>query len=156
MNDDVMRLLVLTNVASTWALVGLIWHMQATHYPLFARIDHEQFVDFHADHVRSTTWVVALPMAAEAATSLTLALRPPSHALAAVCWAGLSLTIALWLSTALLQVPMHKKLATGFDLATHRLLVRSNWIRTIAWSLRGALSICIFCMLPVARLPHGQ
>jgi hypothetical protein len=36
---------------------------------------------------------------------------------------------------------MHRRLEQGFDLAAHRQLVRGNWIRTIAWSLRGLLAV---------------
>jgi hypothetical protein len=42
-----------------------------------------------------------------------------------------------WVSTALVQIPLHNQLALGFDLSVHRKLVATNWWRTIAWSLRG-------------------
>jgi len=35
---------------------------------------------------------------------------------------------------------MHTKLSSGFDADSWRFLVRSNWIRTLAWSLRAALA----------------
>jgi hypothetical protein len=43
----------------------------------------------------------------------------------------------LTLSTAVLQVPQHEKLAKGFDLEAHGRLVRSNWLRTTVWSARS-------------------
>ena len=53
----------------------------------------------------------------------------------------LSITLALlaviWLSTALLQVPCHNVLSLGFNSVVHQRLLRTNWIRTAAWSLRG-------------------
>ena len=52
------------------------------------------------------------------------------------CAAGLALLAAVWMSTALLQVPCHRKLARGFDPDVARRLVSSNWIRTVCWSLR--------------------
>ncbi|HEX2205610.1 MAG TPA: hypothetical protein VHG91_20025 [Longimicrobium sp.] len=45
----------------------------------------------------------------------------------------------VWLSTALLQVPMHGRLERGFDAAAHRRLVATNWVRTVAWTARGVL-----------------
>jgi hypothetical protein len=42
-------------------------------------------------------------------------------------------------STWRLQVPRHDALARGWDAAAHRALVRSNWVRTAAWSARAAL-----------------
>jgi hypothetical protein len=34
---------------------------------------------------------------------------------------------------------MHSRLARGFDEQSWRQLVRSNWVRTIAWSARAVL-----------------
>jgi hypothetical protein len=50
---------------------------------------------------------------------------------------GLALVAAIWLSTALLQVPRHTTLGSGFDGSAWSGLVRTNWIRTVAWSSRG-------------------
>ena len=56
-------------------------------------------------------------------------------------WAlsGAVLVAIIWASTALIQVPCHAKLVEGFDARAHRRLVDTNWIRTIAWTLRGAI-----------------
>jgi hypothetical protein len=45
----------------------------------------------------------------------------------------------IWASTALLQIPAHGRLASGFDASAAATLVSSNWIRTVAWSARGAI-----------------
>ncbi len=45
----------------------------------------------------------------------------------------------IWASTALLQVPRHTALGSGFDRAALSGLVLTNWLRTAAWSVRGAL-----------------
>jgi hypothetical protein len=52
---------------------------------------------------------------------------------------GLGLTLIIWASTFFVQVPLHDKLAGGFDSDAHRLLVNTNWIRAVAWSLRGII-----------------
>ena len=49
------------------------------------------------------------------------------------------LLAVIWVSTFLIQVPLHGRLTRGFDATRHSALVRSNWIRTVAWSARGAL-----------------
>ncbi len=49
------------------------------------------------------------------------------------------MVVSIWASTALLQVPRHTALGSGFDRAAHGGLVLTNWLRTAAWSLRGAL-----------------
>jgi hypothetical protein len=45
--------------------------------------------------------------------------------------------MVIWLSTALLQSPRHRELGGGFDAASYRFLVASNWLRTACWSARG-------------------
>lgn len=52
---------------------------------------------------------------------------------------SLGLLVLIWASTFLLQVPKHKVLTHGFDAEAHRFLVRTNWIRTAAWSVRGVV-----------------
>jgi len=49
----------------------------------------------------------------------------------------------IWASTALLQVPHHTALGSGFDRAALSGLVLTNWLRTAAWSVRGALVLWI-------------
>jgi hypothetical protein len=46
-----------------------------------------------------------------------------------------------WLSTWVVQIPLHNCLAAGFDSEAHRRLVKTNWMRTAAWTLRG---VCLF------------
>ena len=37
----------------------------------------------------------------------------------------------------------HRLLAAGFDVPAWRLLVATNWLRTAAWSARGALALAM-------------
>lgn len=133
-------LLFAVHAAATWAMVGLIWFVQVVHYPLFAGVGPAGYARYAAEHARRTTWVVALPMLAELATGAALALwRRPAFVGAGAAWAGLALLGVVWASTALLQVPRHDELARGFDARAHHRLVRGNWVRTAAWTARGAL-----------------
>lgn len=156
MTDQLAWMVVLANITSTLVLVGLIWFVQVVHYPQFAQVGKDHFADYQSAHVRSTTWVVALPMLVEAVTSAVLAWSPPSQELAFACWIGMALVVAIWLSTVLVQVPKHNALREGFDSVAHRGLVRSNWIRTICWSGRGALCLYILLSLFEGSNAHGQ
>ena len=49
---------------------------------------------------------------------------------------SLFLLLVIWVSTALVQVPLHERLASRFEPETHQNLVSSNWVRTLGWSLR--------------------
>jgi hypothetical protein len=70
-----------------------------------------------------------------------VALVLPTGELRGPALAGLALLAVVWLSTALLQVPCHRRLERGFDGAVVRRLVSTNWIRTLAWTLRAMLAL---------------
>lgn len=141
-------LILLAQVISTWFLVGLIWTIQIVHYPLFAAVGVDRFVAYEASHTRLITLVVGPVMLVEAATAgLFVAMRPASIP-AWIPWTGLGLVILIWISTAILQVPDHAKLANGFDATAHAHLVGTNWLRTIAWTARGViLAVAIWPVL---------
>ncbi|MGI8650815.1 MAG: hypothetical protein ACR2KW_10635 [Rubrobacter sp.] len=135
--------LLLVNLASTLFMVGVIWFVQIVHYPLFSRVGTPGFVAYEDDHSRLTGYVVGPPMLLEAATALALLTFRPTGVPASLLWVGFGLVVVIWASTALLQIPRHTALGTGFDERAHRFLVASNWVRTIAWTLRGALVLGI-------------
>lgn len=131
--------LLLAQVAATWTMVGVIWIVQVVHYPLFAKVGVDAFSDYERDHQRLITLIVAPAMLIEALTAVALVFERPHGVTPGLAWIGVSLVLVNWLSTALLQVPQHTALASGFELRAHRLLVTTNWIRTAAWTLRGLL-----------------
>jgi len=130
------------NLAATWFMVGLIWFVQVVHYPLFAAVPAgEPFAAYHRQHVRRTTWVVAPVMLVELVTAVALLLARPAFLSARVAWAGLARLTVAWLSTALLQVPRHNELARSYVDSCQAALCRTNWLRTMAWTARGALLV---------------
>jgi uncharacterized membrane protein len=134
-----MVFVLLAHVAATWTMVGLIWFVQIVHYPLFAQVGMDLFPEYETAHNRLTTWVVGPPMLVEGATALVLLLSKPGSIPSGQVWLGIILLLVIWLSTALLQVPQHEILTRGFGAEAHRFLVTSNWVRTVAWTLRGVL-----------------
>ena len=116
-------------------LTGLIWTIQVVHYPLFAEVGTARFAAYEQAHRESIVWLVMPLMLAKLATAIWLALAEPSATRAV----GLALLLTIWCSTALVQVPLHTKLSKAFEPANHARLVRTNWVRTWAWSVRCAL-----------------
>ncbi len=139
MNDALCKLTLLSNVAATLFMVGLIWCIQIVHYPLFAHVGTEGFATYEAAHSSLITLVVGLPMLVELVTAGLLLLFRPRAIGMAETMVGVVLVVMIWLSTIFLQVPQHTILSSGFDATAHQFLVNSNWLRTIAWSVRGAL-----------------
>jgi len=110
------------------AMTGIIWMVQLAIYPLFGRLQGQTFDDYHTRYMTQVTHIIAPFMFLEASTcALCLYLGPWDTQLLP------TLLLALvWASTAFIQVPQHKNLTPE----TVPALVRSNWLRTIAWSLR--------------------
>ncbi len=135
----VIPLVLLANQLTTAAMLGIIWFVQVVHYPLFARVGPAEFADYELSHQRRTTWVVMPLMLVEAGTALLLLIFGWSQFDRTLLILNVVLLAIIWLSTFFLQVPLHARLARRFDADPHRQLVRSNWLRTVAWTLRGLL-----------------
>lgn len=131
------------HLAATVFMAGLIVFVQVVHYPLMARVGEAGFTDYESAHTLRTGWVVMPPMVAELGTALWLAGLPPSPGLRPLALAGAGMVGLIWVSTALLQAPAHGRLTRGWDPAVHRLLVRSNWIRTVLWLARVPVAFAL-------------
>jgi len=137
---------LIVHALATGLMAGVIWFVQVVHYPMFARVGRAAFADYEAIHQRRTTWVVLPTMLVELAAAVVLVWLLPVRGAAdtlpgVLAWVGLGLLALIWLSTFLVQVPCHRGLAGGFDAATHRRLVLSNWPRTAAWSARLVIAL---------------
>ncbi len=133
-----MTVLVVSTVAA-WGMVGVIWTVQLVHYPLLGRLSALEPSIAAIDHQRRITWIVGPLMAAEGVTALVLVVsRPASMSALSALVAAALLGVAL-LSTALVQVPLHARLAEGHTDDVVRSLISTNWVRTAAWTARGLL-----------------
>lgn len=131
------------HLVATLYLLGLICCIQIVHYPLMNRVDGDRFVEFHGQHGVRISVVVVAPMVIELVSAAVLAVWIPDGVEPALPMVGLILVVAIWLSTFAIQVPLHRQLSAGFDEVAHRRLVRSNWLRTVAWSTRAVLAVLI-------------
>jgi len=138
-----MSAVVWINLASTLYLLGLIWCIQIVHYPLMNRVGSDRFQEFHRQHGLRISFVVIAPMLVELVSAAALAMWVPIGVEPELPAIGLVLVIVIWLSTFAIQVPIHRRLALGFDPAAHRRLVSANWLRTAAWSLRAVVALVI-------------
>ncbi len=141
------KIILISQIASTFYLTGLIWTIQAVQYPFFSYFGDENFTKYHGAYTFWITPVVAPAMIVELVGSIFIMLYPPSEINYKIFYFGLFLTITVWLSTFFIQVPLHEKLAAGFDENAYNLLVKTNWIRTIAWTLRAFLMLYLMWKL---------
>ena len=131
-----LSLLIVVHAASTWFMTGLIWFVQVVHYPLFALVGEKSFTRYEKAHARQTTWVVLPVMTLELASSVWLWQKLGSFP----TLLGLILVVLIWLSTFLIQTPIHARLSSGFQSRLWESLVKGNWVRTALWSTRGILA----------------
>lgn len=131
--------LLLAHIAATLAMWGVILVVQLVHYPLFRLVGEKRYAEYQAEHMRRITWIVAPLMTTELVTAGLLAWAPPVAVPGWTTRIGLVLVLFIWATTGLVQVPLHSRLTDGYDAAAHRRLVRTNWLRTAAWTLRVGL-----------------
>ncbi len=129
----------LIHAGTTLFLVGLIWTIQIVHYPLFANVGASDYAAYQNLHISRITFVVAPVMIAELATAIFFIFSDFTPINPNYFRVGLVLVLIIWASTMFIQSPIHGKLSQAFDNNLIDKLVLTNWIRTIAWSLRGAL-----------------
>lgn len=131
--------MLLLNVVATWTMVGVIWFVQVVHYPLLSVVPVESASGVAVEHQKRTGWVVMAPMAVEGVTTLLLLAMVPVGVAWFVPWlAGIPLAVALG-ATVLLSVPRHARMAASPDAQVGHELVATNWVRTVAWSVRGVV-----------------
>jgi hypothetical protein len=119
----------------TWALMGLIWHVQVVQYPLFLAIGPESFSRYHFGHCLRITFLVVPLIFLEALTAVWLIWEGERGSLFLLT---LSLIGLAWFSTFFYQAPIHHRLIMeGRSDALIRRLVRTNWLRTWAWTARA-------------------
>lgn len=130
-------IVLVAGAAATWAMVGLIWVMQLVHYPMLVDWTTASPTEAAAFHQRRISFVVGPLMAVEGVTALILLVDRPETMSVVTAWVAAALLGVALGSTVLIQVPLHSRLAAGTDEEAGRRLCSTNWIRTVAWTLRG-------------------
>ncbi len=133
------ELLFLIQIFSCFSLFGLIWTIQLVHYPAFLKIERIDFEVFSRFHSRKISLIVVPLMLIEFVSGILLLIFFPSIVIASN-FLGI---ITIWISTIFLSMPLHRKIASGKDLAAIEKLIKTNWPRTITWTLRTFLLLTI-------------
>lgn len=118
----------------SWLLVGLIWVIQLVHYPAFEFISTDNFLAFHDHHTSAITVIVMPLMLGELGLGFYLARQ---YEWSFIWLIPLIMVLFVWLSTFLIQVPIHNQLGLGKDTTLIQKLVQTNWIRTILWTIKA-------------------
>lgn len=116
-------------------MTGVIWFVQLVQYPMLHHTSGKDQAAGHQEYTRRMGLAVGPVMLLELGLQLLWVIRTPD----ARSVAGAMLLFIIWASTLFLQVPCHQDLQQAYDEETHRELVRGNWIRTFAWTVRALL-----------------
>ena len=111
------------------AYAGFQWTVRALVYPQFAAVPRAGFAAYERAHQRRITRIVGPLFAGQAGTTgWLLADRPAGTSLVLVLLSA-GLFGALLLVTAVVAVPLHRRLDGGWDAAAHRRLLRVDALR---------------------------
>ena len=137
---------LVANLVGTSLMVGFIWTVQLLTYPMMKAVPADGFVAYELMHRNRVTTLLAVlaPLELVATAGVVVFVTDVPG------WLSIGAAIVLfliWLSTLLFFAPLHMRLSAAFDPMVHRRLVRTNWLRTAAWTARGAVAVA---MVPIA------
>lgn len=128
-----MKTLILLNFIASITMLGVIVVTQIVSYPMFLNVSKHNFTSFHSEYVKRITSIVLPVMLVELILSIILFFTLEG-VLAKICLVTLGL---IFISTGLIQVPIHEKLKFKYDEFLTKKLIRTNWIRTSLWSIKS-------------------
>ena len=124
--------LLVAHLALAAAYAGFQWTVRGLVYPQFAQVPPPAFPAYERAHQRRVTRVVGPLFAGQGVTTLwLLAARPDGTALPPVLAGAACLAVVLGV-TALLAVPLHRRLDGQWDAAAHRRLLAVDTVRAVA------------------------
>ena len=139
-----MSFIFLFNLVLSFIAVGLIWTIQLVHYPSMRYISKDKFTEYHNFHSMRIS-ILAIPlMFAELVTSIILWYQNFNNTVQTVFLVNLIIVALIWLSTFLIQVPLHNALSKEKNTEKLSRFICTNWIRTILWTSRSILMILFF------------
>ena len=121
---------------STIFMTGVIWIVQLVHYPAFHFVEEKKFVEFEKFHTFNISLIVLPMMIIELLSGILLISLYWGFYFKATFISNLIILFITWLITFSISVPLHDKLGKGKDFKLINQLTQTNWVRTIAWSLR--------------------
>lgn len=124
--------LLVVHLALTAAYAGFQATVRFLVYPQFAQVPPHAFAAYERSHQQRISVVVGPLFAGQGLTTLLLlGLRPAGVPLLPVLAGAACLAVVLAV-TALLAVPLHRRLDRGWDVAAHRRLLRVDGVRVVA------------------------
>lgn len=133
-----MFVLVQINFFLSCFMLGLIMTTQGVSYPMFLEVKKD-FSLYHDSYVKKISKLVIPIMLTELGLAIVLVTKVPSLLSDAL----LIITISIFASSFLVQVPIHEKIKNKSDSILIKRLIKTNWIRVLLWSGKSVVSFKI-------------
>lgn len=127
-------------LAIDFGMLILIWIVQIIIYPAFHKVIKSEFVKWHSTYCTTIGFFVLPVMICQLIESASGCFFSSGNWV----WLKLLFVAGAWVITFLISAPCHRVLQQGKESAVINRLIRTNWIRTILWSLVFVTSIFIY------------
>lgn len=128
--------LILLNLICSFLMLGVILTTQIVNYPSFLDLSINDFINFHKNYVSRITIIVFPIMVLELILGFILFWNIQNISTILIATS----ILFIFISTLLIQVPLHQKVEKKYDRYLLIQLIKSNWIRTILWTIKCAVS----------------
>ena len=122
-------------------LVSLIIITQLISYPLFLRVGRDEFLAYHKFYTKQISYLVVLPMVLELFLSIYVLTIDVNW----LTFINITLISVVWLSTFIIQVPIHNSLSVQYSGELVSQLIKTNWLRTSTWTVKLILIYIMIC-----------
>jgi len=121
-----------------FGMVVILWLVQLVIYPSFLTCDLTKLVAWHRVYTRRVAWIIIPLMFTQLPLVAWLSWKNPGSANIG----SLTALLACWILTFGVSVPLHRKIdAGGTSANTVQRLIRTNWPRTLLWSMAFLLGL---------------
>lgn len=134
-----MNYLSIINLFISSFMFGLITVTQFVSYPLFSKVKLSNFTFYHYHYTNYISFIAAPAMITELAIAIIIFLNIQTL----LSTLNLLIIVTLFITTFLIQIPIHNKLKSKGNIILFKKLVLSNTIRTILWLAKCITSIII-------------
>lgn len=129
-----METILLFHIILSAFMTGVTWFVQLVHYPTLRILNREQYQEYNSIHFKPTTFITFPFMLLELISGVWLVVDKPNVNILPYFAVNLALILVIWVSTMVIQVPLHFKISKYPSIKQVNKLIKSNWLRTIIWS----------------------
>lgn len=126
-------------------MTGVYWLLQIVDYPLFLKCNKDDFNEHYIFHSKNSVIVMLLPMLIDLVFSLIYLMNYSQAINSFMPVLNLLLTITIMYAVFFISYPIQEKLyQDGYNEEEIKKYIKTNWIRTISWSIK--VFVLFYCL----------